>query len=152
MKSVTGKHAVNISKTCPSLSLLSPPPSLPGYDWVLLSPCYVETDDDVAGWRELLGRLGVRDGLIIRKEKQTLTAKDLVRGRTPLQLLPRIWRDYEKKNAITCKPRPRSPVSLHEIRLCLCCVRTQYLAVAWTPEPERELLETHCIANKRGSD
>ncbi|XP_035522155.1 protein NO VEIN isoform X1 [Morone saxatilis] len=53
------------------------PKKLPGCDWVLLSPCYVQTDDDVAGWRELFSRLGVRDGLIIRKERQTLTAKDL---------------------------------------------------------------------------
>ncbi|KAM9837751.1 uncharacterized protein ACBR49_018381 isoform 2-T3 [Aulostomus maculatus] len=50
---------------------------LPGYDWVLLSPCYVQADGDVAGWRELFSRLGVRDGLIIRKERQTLTAKQL---------------------------------------------------------------------------
>lgn len=57
--------------------------SLPGYDWVLLSPCYVQTDGDVAGWRELFSRLGVRDGLIIRKERQTLTAKDLVRKTSP---------------------------------------------------------------------
>nr|XP_019938379.1 PREDICTED: uncharacterized protein LOC109626689 [Paralichthys olivaceus] len=53
------------------------PQTLPGYDWILLSPCYVETDNDVAGWRELFSRLGVRDGLIIRKEKQTLTSKEL---------------------------------------------------------------------------
>ncbi|XP_041818606.1 protein NO VEIN isoform X2 [Chelmon rostratus] len=50
---------------------------LPGCDWILLSPCYVQTDSDVAGWRELFSRLGVRDGLIIRKERQTLTAKEL---------------------------------------------------------------------------
>ncbi|KAI3365403.1 hypothetical protein L3Q82_010485 [Scortum barcoo] len=53
------------------------PEKLPGCDWVLLSPCYVETDGDVAGWRELFSRLGVRDGLIIRKERRTLTAKEL---------------------------------------------------------------------------
>ncbi|XP_054860684.1 uncharacterized protein wu:fj29h11 isoform X4 [Amphiprion ocellaris] len=50
---------------------------LPGCDWILLSPCYVQTDNDVAGWRELFSRLGVRDGLIIRKERQTLTAAEL---------------------------------------------------------------------------
>ncbi|XP_034717175.1 protein NO VEIN isoform X2 [Etheostoma cragini] len=50
---------------------------LPGCDWVLLDPCYVQTDDDVAGWRKLFSTLGVRDGLIIRKERQTLTAKEL---------------------------------------------------------------------------
>ncbi|XP_045924345.1 protein NO VEIN [Micropterus dolomieu] len=53
------------------------PKKLPGCDWVLLSPCYVQTDSDVEGWRELFSRLGVRDGLIIRKERQTLTAKEL---------------------------------------------------------------------------
>ncbi|KAI4801184.1 hypothetical protein KUCAC02_000109 [Chaenocephalus aceratus] len=53
------------------------PKNLPGCDWVLLSPCYVQTDGDVAGWRELFSTLGVRDGLIIRKERQTLTAKEL---------------------------------------------------------------------------
>ncbi|XP_044034429.1 protein NO VEIN isoform X2 [Siniperca chuatsi] len=53
------------------------PKKLPGCDWVLVSPCYVQTDGDVAGWRELFSRLGVRDGLIIRKERQTLTAKEL---------------------------------------------------------------------------
>lgn len=52
--------------------------SIPGCDWVLLSPRYVATDGDVAGWRELFSKLGVRDGLVIRKERQTLTAKDLV--------------------------------------------------------------------------
>ncbi|XP_069563541.1 uncharacterized protein [Brachyistius frenatus] len=53
------------------------PKKLPGFDWILLSPCYVQTDDDVAGWRELFSSLGVRDGLIIRKERRTLTAKEL---------------------------------------------------------------------------
>ncbi|XP_008291034.1 uncharacterized protein LOC103365383 isoform X2 [Stegastes partitus] len=53
------------------------PKKLPGCDWILLSPCYVETDGDVAGWRELFSRLGVRDGLMIRKERQTLTATEL---------------------------------------------------------------------------
>ncbi len=62
--------------TCPAACLLFSPP---GCDWVLLSPCYVETDGDVAGWRELFSRLGVRDGLIIRKERRILTAKELVR-------------------------------------------------------------------------
>uniref|UniRef100_UPI0037E884B3 uncharacterized protein n=1 Tax=Semicossyphus pulcher TaxID=241346 RepID=UPI0037E884B3 len=53
------------------------PSTLPGCDWLLLSPCYVQTDGDVAGWRELFSRLGVRDGLIIRKERRTLTAQEL---------------------------------------------------------------------------
>ncbi|KAM4524399.1 uncharacterized protein PAE49_000724 isoform 2-T3 [Odontesthes bonariensis] len=50
---------------------------LPGCDWVLLSPCYVLTDGDVAGWRELFSRMGVRDGLIIRKERRTLSSEEL---------------------------------------------------------------------------
>ncbi|XP_031729731.1 protein NO VEIN isoform X1 [Anarrhichthys ocellatus] len=53
------------------------PEKLPGCDWVLLSPCYVQTDGDVAGWKALFSSLGVRDGLIIRKERQTLTAQEL---------------------------------------------------------------------------
>ncbi|XP_059180709.1 uncharacterized protein wu:fj29h11 [Centropristis striata] len=53
------------------------PEKLPGCDWILLDPCYVQTDGDVTGWRELFSKLGVRDGLIMRKERQTLTAKDL---------------------------------------------------------------------------
>lgn len=62
----------------------------PGYDWVTLSPCYVKTDGDVAGWRELFSRLGVRDGLIIRKERRTLTAQELVRLSVVLPQLLRI--------------------------------------------------------------
>ncbi|XP_056153215.1 uncharacterized protein wu:fj29h11 [Lampris incognitus] len=53
------------------------PEKLPGHDWVLLSSCYVETDNDVAGWRELFTRLGVRDRLLIRKQRRTLTAEEL---------------------------------------------------------------------------
>ncbi|XP_041829730.1 protein NO VEIN isoform X2 [Melanotaenia boesemani] len=53
------------------------PKKLPGCDWILLSPCYVQTDGDVAGWRELFSSLGVRDGLIIRKERRTITAEKL---------------------------------------------------------------------------
>lgn len=63
----------------PSALPLSP---CSGCDWILVSPRYVETDGDVDGWRELLSRLGVRDGLVIRKERRTLTAEELVR-RTP---------------------------------------------------------------------
>lgn len=48
-------------------------------DWVLLSGCYVETDGDVEGWRDLFIRLGVRERLILRKERRTLTSKELVR-------------------------------------------------------------------------
>ncbi|XP_046887908.1 protein NO VEIN [Hypomesus transpacificus] len=53
------------------------PKTLPGCEWVLLSDCYVQTDGDVAGWRDLFSRLGVRDRLIIRKERRTLSAKEL---------------------------------------------------------------------------
>lgn len=66
------------------------PNRLPGCDWVLLSPCYVETDGDVAGWRELFSRLGVRDGLIIRKERRTLTAKELTSS--PWSVESKTWR------------------------------------------------------------
>ncbi|KAK2885132.1 uncharacterized protein wu:fj29h11 isoform X1 [Channa argus] len=69
-----GVDRVHFSEEYGNINL---PKNLPGYDWILLSPCYVETDDDVAGWRELFSRLGVRDGLIIRKERQTLSAKEL---------------------------------------------------------------------------
>lgn len=68
--------------------------SVPGCDWVLLSPCYVATDGDVAGWRELFSNLGVRDGFVIRKERQTLTAKDLV-SRAPL--VRSLWIELGKK-------------------------------------------------------
>lgn len=60
-----------VADCCVSLS--------PGYDWILLSPCYVQTDGDVAGWRELFSKLGIKDGLIICKQRQTLTATELVR-------------------------------------------------------------------------
>ncbi|KAM6897522.1 uncharacterized protein FYW49_018807 [Xenentodon cancila] len=53
------------------------PKKLPGCDWILLSPCYLESDGDVAGWRELFSRLGVGDGLVIRRERRTLTAEEL---------------------------------------------------------------------------
>lgn len=65
------------------------PKELPGCDWILLSPYYVQTDGDVAGWRELFSRLGVRDGLIIRKERQTLTAKEL--ASSPWSAESRTW-------------------------------------------------------------
>uniref|UniRef100_A0A3Q2QWH8 Wu:fj29h11 n=1 Tax=Fundulus heteroclitus TaxID=8078 RepID=A0A3Q2QWH8_FUNHE len=62
---------VHFSKEYDNMDL---PQMLPGCDWILLSPCYVETDGDVEGWRELFSRLGVRDGLIIRRERRTLAA------------------------------------------------------------------------------
>ncbi|XP_034425939.1 protein NO VEIN isoform X1 [Hippoglossus hippoglossus] len=69
-----GQDKVHFSEEYGNINL---PKTLPGYDWVLLSPCYVETDHDVEGWRELFSRLGVRDGLIIRKETQTFTSREL---------------------------------------------------------------------------
>lgn len=63
---------------------------IPGCDWVLLSQCYVATDGDVGGWRELFSKLGVRDGLVIRKERQTLTAKDLVSETSLIHSLVRL--------------------------------------------------------------
>uniref|UniRef100_A0A3Q2QWQ6 Wu:fj29h11 n=1 Tax=Fundulus heteroclitus TaxID=8078 RepID=A0A3Q2QWQ6_FUNHE len=65
---------VHFSKEYDNMDL---PQMLPGCDWILLSPCYVETDGDVEGWRELFSRLGVRDGLIIRRERRTLAAEEL---------------------------------------------------------------------------
>ncbi|XP_076616737.1 uncharacterized protein LOC143339417 isoform X1 [Chaetodon auriga] len=64
------------------------PKKLPGCDWILLSPCYVQTDSDVAGWRELFSRLGVRDGLVIRKERQTFTAKELASSPWSVEIAP----------------------------------------------------------------
>ncbi|XP_039991364.1 protein NO VEIN isoform X3 [Xiphias gladius] len=69
-----GLDRVHFSEEYDNINL---PKKLPGCDWILLSPCYVKTDGDIAGWRELFSRLGVRDGLIIRKERQMLTAKEL---------------------------------------------------------------------------
>uniref|UniRef100_A0A3P9L232 Wu:fj29h11 n=1 Tax=Oryzias latipes TaxID=8090 RepID=A0A3P9L232_ORYLA len=65
---------VHFSKEYKNINLRK---KLPGCDWILVSPRYVETDGDVDGWRELLSRLGVRDGLVIRKERRTLTAEEL---------------------------------------------------------------------------
>nr|XP_040032429.1 protein NO VEIN isoform X2 [Gasterosteus aculeatus aculeatus] len=62
---------------------------LAGCEWVLLSPCYVQTDGDVAGWRELFSSLGVRDGLIIRKERRTLTAQEL--ASSPWSVEGAVW-------------------------------------------------------------
>ncbi|XP_026170473.1 protein NO VEIN isoform X2 [Mastacembelus armatus] len=69
-----GVDRVHFSEEYGNINL---PKELPGCDWILLSPYYVKTDGDVAGWRELFTRLGVRHGLIIRKERRTLTAQEL---------------------------------------------------------------------------
>lgn len=101
-----------------------PPLHPPGCDWILLSPCYVETDGDVAGWRELFSKLGVRDGLIIRKERQTLTAKELVRGTYTHSVT------HAQKHTMFLTD---VPVSTDDKRPRMCGVSTQYLLVAWTP-------------------
>ena len=73
----------------------------------MVSPCYVQTDGDVPGWRELFDRLGVSDGLIIRKERQTLTAKELVR-RAALKCYLCCVGITQKCNYAQYKTRPRS--------------------------------------------
>uniref|UniRef100_A0A8C5H5H6 Uncharacterized LOC114481634 n=1 Tax=Gouania willdenowi TaxID=441366 RepID=A0A8C5H5H6_GOUWI len=69
-----GTERVHFSKEYGNIDL---PKKLPGCDWTLLSPCYVQTDEDVPGWRELFCALGVEDGLIIRKERQSLSTAEL---------------------------------------------------------------------------
>ncbi|XP_051530357.1 uncharacterized protein LOC127427065 isoform X2 [Myxocyprinus asiaticus] len=53
------------------------PSMLPGVDWVLLDPCYLQANRDVTGWREFFSVLGVSDLLIFRKEKRTFTFSEL---------------------------------------------------------------------------
>ncbi|CAB1338211.1 unnamed protein product [Coregonus sp. 'balchen'] len=79
-------HKVHFSTQYGNMDL---PNKLPGVDWVLLSGCYVETDGDVEGWRALFIRLGVRDGLILRKERRTLTAKEL--ASSPWAVESELW-------------------------------------------------------------
>ncbi|XP_059892948.1 uncharacterized protein wu:fj29h11 isoform X3 [Gadus macrocephalus] len=67
-------HRVHFSSAYNNVDLTK---ILPGCDWLLLSPCYVETDGDVEGWREFFSALGVRDNLIIRKERRTLSPSEL---------------------------------------------------------------------------
>ncbi|XP_029102419.1 uncharacterized protein LOC108939853 isoform X1 [Scleropages formosus] len=50
---------------------------LPGVDWVMLHTCYLMSDRDVSGWREFFSILGVRDLLIFKKEKLSMSTKDL---------------------------------------------------------------------------
>ncbi|XP_077481496.1 uncharacterized protein LOC144092518 isoform X2 [Stigmatopora argus] len=69
-----GQDWVHFSEAYDNMNL---PKMLPGYDWVLLSPNYLEADNDMAGWKKLFSRLGVCDGLIIRKERRTLTQTEL---------------------------------------------------------------------------
>ncbi|XP_077594792.1 uncharacterized protein LOC144211423 isoform X2 [Stigmatopora nigra] len=69
-----GQDWVHFSEEYANMNL---PKMLPGYDWVLLSPNYLEADNDMAGWKKLFSRLGVCDGLIIRKERRTLTRTEL---------------------------------------------------------------------------
>ncbi|XP_038160259.1 protein NO VEIN isoform X3 [Cyprinodon tularosa] len=74
------------------------PKALPGCDWILLSPCYVESDGDVAGWRELFSTLGVRDGLIIRKERRKLTSAEL--ASSPWSAESSTWRQSPGKDFV----------------------------------------------------
>ncbi|XP_058848447.1 uncharacterized protein LOC117424580 isoform X2 [Acipenser ruthenus] len=68
------EHKVQFSKEYGNIDL---PSKLPGVDWVLLHPCYLRADADLSGWRELFSVLGVQDLLIFRKEKRSLTKKEL---------------------------------------------------------------------------
>ncbi|XP_049615652.1 uncharacterized protein wu:fj29h11 isoform X2 [Syngnathus scovelli] len=72
--------------------------TLPGYDWVLLSPKYLQADNDLAGWRQLFTRLGVSDGLIIRKEKQTLTSEEL--SSSPWSAESAMWHQTPGENCV----------------------------------------------------
>uniref|UniRef100_A0A3Q2G8V1 Wu:fj29h11 n=1 Tax=Cyprinodon variegatus TaxID=28743 RepID=A0A3Q2G8V1_CYPVA len=74
------------------------PKALP-CDWILLSPCYVESDGDVAGWRELFSTLGVRDGLIIRKERRKLTSAEL-QASSPWSAESATWRQSPGKDFV----------------------------------------------------
>ncbi|KAJ8246365.1 hypothetical protein GJAV_G00266920 [Gymnothorax javanicus] len=53
------------------------PQKLPGVDWVLLDSCYLRVDKDLRGWREFFSHLGVHDLLIFRKEKRTMSSREL---------------------------------------------------------------------------
>uniref|UniRef100_A0A4W4ERA0 HTH OST-type domain-containing protein n=1 Tax=Electrophorus electricus TaxID=8005 RepID=A0A4W4ERA0_ELEEL len=67
----SSQSGVHFSKEYGNIDL---PAELPGLDWVLLDTGYLQADQDVEGWRELFSKLGVRDLLIFRKERRTLTA------------------------------------------------------------------------------
>ncbi|XP_061665744.1 uncharacterized protein wu:fj29h11 isoform X2 [Syngnathoides biaculeatus] len=82
-----GQSRVHFSEPYGNMDLTK---TLPGYDWVLLSPKYLQADNDMAGWRQLFTRLGVRDGLIIRKERQTLTPEQL--SSSPWSIESTMWR------------------------------------------------------------
>ncbi|XP_077406198.1 uncharacterized protein LOC144038026 isoform X2 [Vanacampus margaritifer] len=69
-----GQSRVHFSEAYDNVDLSK---TLPGYEWILLSRNYLQEDNDLAGWRQLFSRLGVSDGLIIRKERQTLTPIEL---------------------------------------------------------------------------
>ncbi|XP_061088728.1 uncharacterized protein wu:fj29h11 isoform X2 [Conger conger] len=53
------------------------PKKLPGVEWVLLQSCYLNADGDLNGWREFFSALGVQDLLIFKKEKRTMSSKEL---------------------------------------------------------------------------
>ncbi|KAJ8413728.1 hypothetical protein AAFF_G00082350 [Aldrovandia affinis] len=53
------------------------PKKLPGVEWVLLDPCYLKVDRDASSWREFFSVLGVQDLLIFKKEKRSMSSKEL---------------------------------------------------------------------------
>ncbi|XP_078467254.1 LOW QUALITY PROTEIN: uncharacterized protein LOC144730360 [Lampetra planeri] len=53
------------------------PTNLPGADWLLVHPVYMQGQSDVDSWRDFLGRLGVRDLPIVRKERRSYSQQDL---------------------------------------------------------------------------
>ncbi|XP_029978405.1 protein NO VEIN isoform X2 [Sphaeramia orbicularis] len=89
------QERVHFSQEYGNMDLLK---KLPGCDWILLSPCYVQSDGDVAGWRELFSRLGVRDGLISRKERRTLTAKEL--ASSPWSVESAMWHQNPEEGCV----------------------------------------------------
>ncbi|XP_066560829.1 uncharacterized protein LOC136750017 isoform X2 [Amia ocellicauda] len=65
------------------------PTTLPGVDWVILDTCYLKADMDVNGWREFFIVLGVQDLLIFKKEKRSMSQKEL--ASSPWALDSEIW-------------------------------------------------------------
>ncbi|XP_054612764.1 uncharacterized protein wu:fj29h11 isoform X2 [Dunckerocampus dactyliophorus] len=90
-----GQDRVHFSEAYDNIDLAK---TLPGCDWVLLSPSYAQADNDIAGWRQLFSRLGVRDGLIIRKERQTLTPKAL--ASSPWSVESAMWPQTSGENYV----------------------------------------------------
>ncbi|KAG7491801.1 hypothetical protein MATL_G00007700 [Megalops atlanticus] len=68
------EHKVQFSKEYGNIDL---PSKLPGVDWILLHPCYLQADQDQSGWREFFSILGVQDLLIFKKKKHTMSLNEL---------------------------------------------------------------------------